>query len=241
MKVALETIPVMDALRKNTECPICDLMKRAEEDALSYYLGPAIMVPERRVEINGKGFCQKHFKDLAECGHAQPLALVLDTYYEESKKSYKGHFERIAKAGGKERKILKEFEALRRDVEKRDSGCLVCDYMSLRLERYLETFAALYHDDPEFRELLSSSKGFCIHHALDLASAAKSVLRGDEFGSFLTLLSKLLDENLDRVQNDVWRLTQKYKSENADKPWDGCEDAHKRGVLKLVGEGLVLS
>ena len=61
MKEVLETIPVWDALKEDTECPICSLMKKAEEDALKYYLGPAVMVPEIRVEINKKGYCNKHW------------------------------------------------------------------------------------------------------------------------------------------------------------------------------------
>ena len=62
MKIELETIPVWDGVKSESECFICDLMNKAEEDALDYYLGPAIMVPEIRVEINRKGFCPAHFR-----------------------------------------------------------------------------------------------------------------------------------------------------------------------------------
>ena len=61
MKVVLETIPLWDALREDSECPLCSLMKKAEEDSVSYYLSSAIMTPEVRVETNTKGFCPKHF------------------------------------------------------------------------------------------------------------------------------------------------------------------------------------
>jgi len=46
--------------------------------------------------------------------------------------------------------------------------------------------------------------------------------------------------NLDRIANDVHWMTQKYKSENMDKPWNGCEDAHKRGVDKMTGRHRVI-
>ena len=65
MKIELETIPVWDGVKSESECFICDLMNKAEEDAVDYYLGPAIMVPEIRVEINRKGFCPAHFRALA--------------------------------------------------------------------------------------------------------------------------------------------------------------------------------
>ena len=56
MKVVLETIPVWDAFKKETECPVCALMEEAEKDGISYYLSSAIMTPEVRVETNDKGF-----------------------------------------------------------------------------------------------------------------------------------------------------------------------------------------
>ncbi len=48
MKIQLETIPVWDGLNSGSECYICDLMKEAEEDALTFYLGPSVMNPETR-------------------------------------------------------------------------------------------------------------------------------------------------------------------------------------------------
>ena len=84
MKIELETIPVWDGVKSGSECFICDLMNKAEEDAVDYYLGPAIMVPEIRVEINRKGFCPAHFRALAARNKAQSLSLVLDTYMNES-------------------------------------------------------------------------------------------------------------------------------------------------------------
>lgn len=238
MKEVLETIPVWDALKEDTECPICSLMKKAEEDALKYYLGPAVMVPEIRVEINKKGYCNKHWQMLADLNKAQPLALSLDTYYEESKKLYKIKFEQIKNASSP-RKALKLFSQFEEAVQSREDGCLVCDYMKKRLDRYTATFAVLYKEDSDFRAALAKSKGFCIHHTLDLVHAAKAELSGDDLASYLQLLAKLLDDNLDRVQKDVWWMTQKYKSENKEKPWNGCEDAFKRGVDKLTGKGIL--
>ena len=238
MKEVLETIPVWDALKEDTECPICSLMMRAEEDALKYYLGPAVMVPEIRVQINSKGYCNDHWQKLAAMNKAQPLSLSLDTYYEESRKIFAPSFAMIGKAGNA-RKALKGFDALEEAVRKREEGCLVCDYMKMRLDRYTATFAVLYDQDPEFREALSKSKGFCVHHTLDLVHAAKANISGDVLTDYLKTLSSLLEKNLERVQKDVWWMTQKYKSETKDKPWNGCEDAYKRGADKLTGRGII--
>lgn len=238
MKIQLETIPVWDGINSGSECYICDLMKEAEAHALSYYLGSAIMVPEIRVEMNKKGFCPTHFASLAELKKAQPLGLACDTFYEESKNIFKPHFEKISRASNL-RKTLKEVEEFKKVAEEREKGCLVCDQMKGRQERYLYTTAALYGEDPAFKQALKESKGFCIHHTLELAKMAPEALAKDEACEFIQLIMALLDKNLDRVQHDAWYLTQKYKSENRDKPWNGCEDAAMRAVYKLVGQARI--
>ena len=138
MKTELETIPVWDGLRSGSECFICDLMNRAQEDAVDYYLGPAIMVPEIRVVINQKGFCPTHFKALAYRNKAQSLSLVLDTYMTESDKTLQPLLDKITSSSSP-RKTLKLFGELESMNEKREKGCLVCDYMNDRLERYVRT------------------------------------------------------------------------------------------------------
>ena len=240
MKEQLETIPVWDGLKANSECFICDLMEKAEEDSLNYYLGPAVMVPEIRVEINRVGFCPEHFKALSEKNKAQPLSLVCDTFYEESKKIYRPSFDSISKASSP-RKALKAFASLEEQIKKREKGCLVCSHMEKRLERYCETVAALFEEDSSFREELERSQGFCTHHTIALVHYAQNVLKGDNLVSYIKLLSLLLEKNLDRVQKDAWWMSQKYKSENRDKPWNGCEDAHHRAVLKITGKARLLT
>jgi len=57
---------------------------------------------------------------------------------------------------------------------------------------------------------------------------------------FVRALTQLELANLDRIAKDVYWMTQKYKSENMDKPWNGCEDAHKRGTNKITGRNRVI-
>ena len=64
--------------------------------------------------------------------------------------------------------------------------------------------------------------------------------KGDVLLEYYKTLADLLKKNLERVQADDYYLTQKYKSENKDKPWNGCEDAAKRAVYKLIGEAEVI-
>lgn len=240
MKVELETIPVWDGLKSGSECFICDLMHVAEEDAVSYYLGPAIMVPEIRVVMNRKGFCPTHWKALADRNKAQSLSLTLDTWMDESEKEWLPLLGKIAGTGNG-KKAVKLFNEFSKGVDSRSTGCLVCDYMAQRLERYVRTVAALWRDDSEFRAALPESKGFCAHHTIELAKCASEELDSRGLSEYVPMLARLLEKNLKRCHDDDIWLSQKYKSENNDKPWNGCEDAHKRLVKKLFAEGRVLA
>ena len=239
MKVVLETIPVWDALKENTECPICTLMKKAEEDSVSYYLSSAIMTPEVRVKTNTHGFCPHHSVLLTERGRAQSLALVMDTYYGENENCFRRGFEEIAKAKNP-RQAEKAAEKLGEKALEREKGCLICSQMSDRLYRYSFTLSSLFESDEDFRKAFLSSKGLCLHHTLLVSRTAKDALSGESYTTFQKELFALLERNLERVRKDDWWMTQKYKSENSNKPWNGCEDAHRRAVFKLIGEGRVI-
>ena len=239
MKLQLETIPVWDGVKEGSECFLCSLMKQAEDDGVRYYLSSAVMTPEVRVETNTKGFCTHHFLMLADGGKAQSLGLVMDTYYEESSRILDPYIDKSLSAGNA-RKAMKAVNAFVAKEEERERGCLICTRMEDRLMRYCYTIASLWKEDPEFRSALLASKGFCVHHTKELALRAKEALSGDDLAGFLHDIFSLLKSNLERVKHDDWWLTQMYKSENRDKDWNGCEDAHRRAVCKLVGEHHVI-
>lgn len=239
MKTVLETIPLWDALKENTECPLCTLMKKAERDSTGYYLSSAIMTPQVRVETNRYGFCPVHAAMLTVSGSPQSLALVMDTYYGENEEHFKKGFEEIAKASSP-RQADKAVLKLKKEAEERERGCLVCSRMKERLYRYSFTLSSLFESDEEFRTAFLSSKGLCLHHTFVVSETAHDALKGESYTSFQKALFKLLEDNLQRVRHDDWWMTQKYKSENQDKPWNGAEDAHRRAVMKLVGEGRVI-
>ncbi|HIV98842.1 MAG TPA: hypothetical protein IAB12_03555 [Candidatus Ornithospirochaeta avicola] len=239
MKIQLETIPVWDALKKDDECFICSLMKEAEEDAVNYYLSSAIMTPEVRIKTNTYGFCHHHMHLLSDGKKAQALALMMDTYYDENKRIFSPFYEKIL-SSGKASKIEKTASSLFSSYHEREKGCLVCQRMSERLERYLFTACSLYLEDSEFKKAFKESKGLCIHHTEKLFEAAKEVMKGDALVDFYHTLIALMRDNLDRVQKDDQWLTQKYKSENKDKSWNGCEDAANRAVDKFTSSCRIL-
>ena len=62
MNQHIDTIPVWDAYKTDCECPLCVLAKKNEEEYVDNFLGASVMEPDRRVEVNEKGFCRRHFE-----------------------------------------------------------------------------------------------------------------------------------------------------------------------------------
>ncbi len=234
IKYKLETIPVWDALEKNDECFLCSLMKEAEQHSVDFYLGSSVMNPETRVMVNKHGFCYNHFQMLSKANKAQGLALICDTYLSQSREILKKSFDSLLciKPGRKSNNAVKQFSL---DLKKREEGCLICSQMQKRLDRYIYTIIYMTNNDPDFRKALGESKGFCLHHFNELINKANDILGYKDGASFIKYISEIELNNLDRIAEDVLWLTQKYKSENKDKSFKGCEDAHKRTVCKMVG------
>ncbi|ADY14755.1 DUF6062 family protein [Sphaerochaeta globosa] len=239
MKLELETIPVWDGVASQSECFLCDLMAEAQKDGLSFYLGNSVMNPETRVKVNEHGFCTKHWQLLAAANKPQGVALMADTYLgmtrSKAEKSINNLLGTKTPRGAK-----KAIQAFKQEMEAREKGCLVCSAMQQRLDRYVFTTCYLWGEDEAFRQALQEGKGFCLHHFQLLLEKAPTVLSSSLVASFVHDLTQTEVFNLDRIAKDVYWMTQKYKSENMDKPWNGCEDAHKRSVDKMTGRHRVI-
>ena len=95
MKIQLETIPVWDGIKSNSECYICDLMGEAQRYAISFYLGSSVMNPETRVRVNEHGFCYKHSQMLVTAQNSQGVALMADTYLAMSREKFEHSFNEL--------------------------------------------------------------------------------------------------------------------------------------------------
>ncbi len=240
MKYLLETIPVWDALEKGDECLMCHLMKEAHKDAIDYYMGSSVMHSETRIEVNKIGFCPTHWSDLMNKRAAQSLSLVSHTFLLETMKDLGTHKKSILKSK-KGKGLEKEIDSLISFLDKREKGCLVCRKMETRLLRYAFTLVKLFTENDEFKSSFLSSKGLCLYHTKDVLKMAKKVLPKDVCYSFSHELVELVYSNLERLEKEVLWMTQKYKVEHIDAPWNGCEDAHTRVIRKTIGEGRLFS
>jgi len=238
MKYKLETIPVWDALKEDTECPFCVLMEKAESRYVQYYLGNSAMNPETRVEVNASGFCPEHFSKLLLARNPQHLGLIAHTHLQDwmtdlSRRSPVGSGRSLARMVKKGGGPMSEYA---RHIEERRETCLICDRIERTLKRYTFTTAWLWKKEEEgFRQALTESKGFCIPHAKSLLQMGDEILSPAEMAEFLSFVEDLQSRNLERLEKEIHWFTQKFKSENHSKPWGTSEDAHYRVIQKLTG------
>ena len=235
MKYQLETIPVWDAFREDSECPFCLLRKKAEQRYLDYYLGNSAMNPETRVELNKTGFCPEHFSMLLKIRSPQHLGLITHTHMQDWRTDLE---KRFPSSGSRSRFSRKDSPVTTyvSHIKKRNEICLICDRIEQTLKRYTFTTCWLWKKDEEkFRGFMSGSKGFCQPHEAELLLMAEEVLKPAELEGFMKDVKELQIRNFTRLEEELHHFTQMFKAENSGKDWGTSEDAHYRVIQKLSG------
>lgn len=232
-KYQLETIPVWDGIKSGSECFICDLMEQAQTDNLEFFLGSSVMNPETRVRVNSTGFCPRHTSMLVQAGHPNSMAVLWESHLQTTRDSLAKVFKELQSP----RNMKKTIASLDSVLSEREKGCLICNRMNDRLVRYCFTIPYLWGQDPEFRKAFDDSKGFCLHHMSVILKMSLEALDSKQQKAFAQSMADLQLRNLDRTSKDLVYMIEHYKSENRDKPWNGCEDAQVRAVYKEIGKG----
>ncbi|MDR1092558.1 MAG: DUF6062 family protein [Clostridiales bacterium] len=192
----IDTIPIWNAFKEPSECPICKLRKKLEDSLVSLYLNEAVMEPLYRVEVNRTGFCSEHFQQLSRGGNKCGLALqtVTRAEYLEKHLPRPGNAKAAAKAAGQIRDGL--------------AGCVICGALKKSLDIYLETIVQLFLNEPEFPALFQNDQGFCLPHYADLLTASRCA--GKKSPVFLRAVQGAFFAGLKRVKNDAENFTQKF-------------------------------
>ncbi len=123
MKYELETIPVWDAYHAQSECPLCLLLRKAEQDFVRFYVGHSVMVPEMRVQVNDTGFCPAHFPMLLEGGNRLGLALITHTHVGELRRK----LERRLGSGKAGAALKREIAGFGTFLTEQIERCLICE------------------------------------------------------------------------------------------------------------------
>lgn len=116
-----------------------------------------------------------------------------------------------------------------------EKHCYICSRMQEIYERMLDTFVYMLRDDPEFAAALMESKGFCLTHFADVLAVCGEKMKPQERDEWMPRLCRMMSDNLDRVQDDIDWLIEKYDYRNKDADWRQSRDAVQRAMQKLTG------
>ncbi|MCI8516312.1 MAG: hypothetical protein HFG75_05500 [Hungatella sp.] len=239
MKEKLYTIELHDALTSGDECPFCWLERKLEEAAIEFVLGSSYMESDIRDQTDKRGFCRRHTKAMFDYGNTLGNAWILKTrmvYLRERLKKEMGEFSpqpasvlsRIKRKEGQETSVSAW-------IRREESHCYVCDRVNETYERVLDTFVHQVKHEKEFLDLVKAGKGFCIHHFADLVEVCEKKLGKKEQDLVFPRLFEQMNRELDRIQEDIDWLIEKYDYTNADKSWKNSQDAVQRTMQKIVG------
>ena len=133
MKETIYTIPVNEVYETDCECPLCELEKKLEKDAIDFSLGGAMMEPDFRLLSNEKGYCINHYRMMFKTPSKLQMALVLDTHLMEIRKTL-SEFESLPQLNETDKKgFLKKgnvgdaVQKISKSIEKTQTSCVICD------------------------------------------------------------------------------------------------------------------
>ncbi len=245
MKQHIDTAPVWDAYRQDCECPLCAIKAKLEASNVQYFLGESVMEPDQRIEVNQKGFCARHFRQLYDAGNRLGLGLMTDTHIKEMLRSLRKHAQAMKEAAAAEagKPIYKRIGSKRglgmtEEAERAlefSGKCVMCERVRENMDRYLYTTLYMYRHEPDFPKLFAESKGLCLEHYREILAMAPKHLSGEDLVRFTGTLTDLEVANFERLEKEVEWFTLKFDYKNEDKPWGNSRDAVKRGVNKLRG------
>ena len=243
MKLHIDTAPVWEAYRQDCECPLCLLRQRVETSAVDYFLGESVMEPDQRIEVNQRGFCARHFRQMYDAGNRLGLALMTHTHMKETLHTLRDNARKlkdaaaseagrsgIARVLGRKASGLQELAAPWGDPGR---DCVFCKRVAESMERYIYTILYLYDHDAAFAKCFAESKGMCLeHYGATLAMAAERV-HGKAQAGFVNALADAELAAFERLEGEIEWFTLKFDYRNDDKPWGTSRDAVKRSINKL--------
>ena len=231
----LEISLVHDAYATGGECPLCFLVERAERVYVGSFRGNRVMEPSVRTRTNETGFCPAHARSLYAGEGKLGLALVMHTHLQHAAPRLRADLEEVQAAAADGKKGAARLEqAIERLARLRDT-CYICAMLEADLERYAFTILYLWQKDPGFSTVLRASRGFCIPHFVRMLDAARTGLRPDVLGRWLSDVVPLLTGSLGSLEQDLLAFTQLHQGTSTDLGAEEVRSALGRTLQKLVG------
>ncbi|MBQ1310928.1 MAG: hypothetical protein IIY55_03685 [Blautia sp.] len=241
MKEKLYTIPLNDAMNENDECPFCFLERSLLQRTMDFVLGnsSSYMESDMREKTDKAGFCRTHTKMMFDYGNALGNGLILQTHLHKVRQELHEQLQQYTPSG--KGSLFKRISAKNTSgpnpistwAKERDSSCFICDQLKEEFSCYIATFFFMYKKDEAFRQKVRDCKGFCIPHFGMLMEEAEKEFSGKDLQEFVSLMQKLMEENLERIEEELTWFVDKFDYRNKDADWKNSRDALQRTMQKL--------
>lgn len=230
MKEKLYTIPVNDAFNIDCECPLCVMYHDLETNAIDFTLGPSYMEEDIRQITDKEGFCANHIKLMYKKQNSLGIANILKTHLNKRIKDIESLSNQPINKGGLFKKNT--LSPISEYIKEHNESCFVCNKVNSTFNRYLATITHLYKNDSNFKDKLTSSKGFCLKHYDMLYSQGLEDMKGSVLDNFIQDINKVTLDNLRRVDADLDWFIDKFDYRYKNEPWKNSKDAVERTITK---------
>ncbi len=242
MKEKIYTIPVHDAYNAHGACPICSLEQTLTDELQQYYLGPALMEPEVRIQTNDLGFCQTHWQGLYNREENRlGLGLLVHTHLSDITDDLHKAIPKAIPAtqkglfAGKQKDYKEKIVEMAEAIEKRVETCTICTRLEQTMQHYLDVIFYEYFHEAEFRQQFDEGHGYCLPHLALLLRGAAKYLGQNQAAEFITRLEHQQHASLSTLRDDAEWFTQKFDYRNLNADWKNSKDAIPRAIRQLNG------
>ena len=236
MKEQIYTIPVTHRFLEGGECPFCNMLNSLEEESVEYILGPAYMTDTIRLETDKIGFCEEHIKRMYEKQNRLGVALMLYTHLREINLGLNKEISSLSfdkpkkKLFGKSKETKNPVSSYLNNIT---NSCFVCNRINNTFERYTDTFFYMWQSRPETKEMVESSKGFCVKHFSMLIEKGGEKLTNESYRDFFETVSSIQMKNLKRLEEEIEWFINKFDYRYKDEPLKTSKDALIRALKKI--------
>ena len=161
-----------------------------------------------------EGFCRAHFKKMFDYGNSLGNAWILKPCTCAILRRWTKNLRTLSLIQCKGAVFFKKANASSNSIvdwiNKRESTCFICDSVNKTFNAYMKTFFTMYEKDPELKEKLKNTKGFCLDHLKVVLEGADTYLKGDKRKEFYDIVLPLMHENMNRIYEDVAWFIEKY-------------------------------
>lgn len=234
MKEKIHEIPIWDAFKlENCECPLCFIEKKSDDNYVDALFTEMVMDVRLNPQlIKDYDFCHNHFEKLYRYPDKFGLAVLSNRILYSKRNQLKS----VSSNEPVKKSSFKSFFSKVKEEENSSKTCLLCEKLDKDMNSYLETLVKLWLKEEKFRELYSSSKGFCLNHYSALINISNKIIKNEaKHKEFNEITLKIQEKNMAKLQEDLEWFISKFDYRFKDEPWKNSKDALIRTIQKLVG------